>query len=83
MNNPWGLSESQALAMQAYIENGTEKGAAYALNKNFRTVSTHIGRAMERMDARNRLHAALTWDRWERAGAPVPAPLELLTWRPV
>jgi hypothetical protein len=62
--NPWNITPREIMALEAYIQEGSEKAAAHVLGRDFRTISTQLNRARLRMKARTRLHCVLMWDRW-------------------
>jgi FixJ family two-component response regulator len=67
--NPWGLTASQVAVMDALIEHGCRKLAAYHLNMAIRTVDDHLRYATRKMGARTMVQRVLIWDRWRRAVA--------------
>jgi DNA-binding NarL/FixJ family response regulator len=64
--DPWGLSTQQAAALAAYIETGCHKRTADRLGICKQTLSVHLSRAREKMQARTVLMALVQWDRYQR-----------------
>lgn len=65
--NPWGLTEAEARVMDALCDIGVDKRIARHLDVSSRTVEHQLRSARQRMNAGNRLLAALWWDRYRRA----------------
>lgn len=65
--NPWGISAAEAAALDALIEHGSQKGAAYALGLSDKTINAHMGSVRLKMNVRTRVHYIVKWDRWRRA----------------
>ncbi len=67
MTNPWNLPARQAeiigLIASEYL---TSKQIGQRLGVNYKTVEIHAYRAIDKMGAKNRIHAAVMWDRWAR-----------------
>jgi DNA-binding CsgD family transcriptional regulator len=67
MNNHWNLTPRQAEIMALLVSGataGTNKHIARHLGIDARTVEEHMRRAMAKMNASNRVQAAILWDRW-------------------
>ena len=65
--NPWGLTEAQASAMDEMCKHGCIKAAARALNISPKTMEAHCYQAGKRMNMRGRvLTKYIIWDRWRR-----------------
>lgn len=61
------LSKRQAEVIQLIAAEGLScKEVAYRLGISFRTVEIHTARAVEALGAKNRMHAAVLWDRTRR-----------------
>ena len=74
--NPWGLTPTEARALDLLIEHKGSKRAAYATGMNERTLETALKRARIRMRVPtfDRLEYILLWDRWRQGeGKGVPA----------
>lgn len=70
--NPWGLTACEVRTLRAYLEHGSQKGAAEAMRVCLKTVDTHMwtaGRKMPQRTAILRLLAFWEWDRARREGA--------------
>lgn len=67
--NPWNLPPRQTEIMRLLVNGetgGSNKHIARHLGIAVKTVEEHIRRAMRNMGCRNRVLAAIAWDRWER-----------------
>lgn len=67
LGNPWGLSAAELAALAAVLREGSQKGAARALGKQYSTIDHQVSLARDRMGHRFTLHALLELDRWARA----------------
>lgn len=65
-DNPFGLTVSQAQAMDAVVETGCYKLAAEKLGLSTKTIEAHIGDSRAKLGGRFRLHSLLAWDRWRQ-----------------
>ena len=63
VENPWGLSPAQCKILQLMCEGYQPMEVALRTALSVKTVSTHLLRVREKMDARSGLHAAILWDR--------------------
>lgn len=81
--NPWGLTPMLCEVLRRTVAGESAKEIAAALGRSHRTVECHHGRIVDRMSARNLLHAALMWDRQMRANATLLANLALAGKHPV
>lgn len=64
---PWNLTPAEQKALAAVTEAyGDFKEAARITGANYYTMHILVGRARDRMDARNVTQAALMWDRFRR-----------------
>jgi hypothetical protein len=66
--NPWGVTEGEAQALEAVIEEGSVKGAARVLGLTVRAVEKRLTRARERMGLSYSGHFRhlILWDRHQR-----------------
>lgn len=68
--NRWGLRPMECEVMRLSVEEALRtKEIAHRLSRNEKTIEAHKCNIIERMGARNFLHAALLWDRQMRANA--------------
>jgi DNA-binding CsgD family transcriptional regulator len=72
MRNPWNLSPRQVQTLQMAAAGLTSKEIGRELGLSHKTVDVHFDRLMETMQARNRLHAVLLWDRLNEQREPAP-----------
>jgi DNA-binding CsgD family transcriptional regulator len=66
-NRPFALSVREVQVLEAYIEHYTQEEVADLLCLSPKTVSTYCTRILDKMGAKNMLHAALTYDRLQRS----------------
>ena len=66
--NPYGLTDRQAEMMDSYVEHGSPKLVARELMVEITTVKSSLMVAMKKIGAKNRIQAAVRWDRSARAG---------------
>jgi DNA-binding NarL/FixJ family response regulator len=61
--NPFGLTHRQCEVMEALVRLGCDKLVADELGVYKTTISVTLIAAMRRMGVKNRVHAAIAWDR--------------------
>lgn len=66
MNNPWSLPPRLIEVVQLVAEGHGNREIALHLGISENTVKVHMVRLTERMQANNRTHAAVMWDRLNR-----------------
>lgn len=66
MSDPWGLSPRESQVITLLVEQGGNKAVARTLDMNTNTVASHLNRVCKKMGVKERLHAALKWDRYSR-----------------
>ncbi len=70
MTNPWKLPARQAEIMTLIASDGlTSKEIGRHLGVSYKTIEVQIYRAIDKMEARSRIQAAVLWDRWARGKA--------------
>lgn len=60
------LTPTMCEALEAVVEQYSDKHAASVLGVSAKAVTNTICRAKKRLGATTRLHALLMWDRWAR-----------------
>lgn len=63
-DNPWKLSHGEMQALDQWVLQGTQTGAAKALGVNRTSVATAVMRARVKMQAKHAMQAVLMWDRF-------------------
>lgn len=70
MNNPWNLPQREADVLTCIAGGAwTTKDAGEKMGLSPKTVELYVSRAMSAMNAGNRLHAVVLWDRANREAA--------------
>jgi predicted DNA-binding protein (UPF0251 family) len=64
--HPFNMTTYEMGAMNALVETGSAKLAAYKLGRSQKTLETHINAARKKMGRSTPLQAALDWDRLMR-----------------
>jgi DNA-binding CsgD family transcriptional regulator len=62
--NPWYLSEREAEVLSLVAELGCSKSVSRVAGIEPKTVDLHMAKVISKMGAKNRLQAAIKWDRW-------------------
>ena len=66
-DNPWNLTEAEALAMTAMVETGGFEGACLLLGKKHSVVEQQIRNSKRKMGlGTTTIKAVLKWDRFQR-----------------
>jgi DNA-binding CsgD family transcriptional regulator len=64
MSNPWNLTARETEVLTLVADLGCSKLASRAAAISSKTVDIHMTNVIAKMGARNRLQAAVKWDRW-------------------
>lgn len=69
--NPWDLTDYEASLMDALIDTGSFKGAAYQHGITVQTFVNVTVRIKRKMGVSgSRIHHVILWDRWKRTECP-------------
>lgn len=68
IRNPYGLTHRQCEVMDSYVQHGSPKLVARDLGVEITTVKSSLMNSMKKMGAKNRVQAAVRWDRSAREG---------------
>ena len=64
--NPWGLNDTEAKIMDLLVETGCNKATARRLFRSAKTVESHMGRIIAKMNMPMQVVRCVAWDRWRR-----------------